>query len=623
MAEHDNLESWLKANKLSELLPILEENDVAELSDLTEFEDQSEIDEFVVELRISTILQSQLKTALLRLMCADNTSPNENEEIRKINEALCCYYESLGSNGYYKPNNKGKFKEFMDVNGFDQKDIEQQLGDNGTVDNCLFVDMDEDFPLVTDTQDVEQRNKEIFEILQHCYKYKMSPAHKNQSQTENTITYECYDDSDDCYQESFIDPLNTERLQAVWNSENAKTDIIKCIGSLRIEFTDKKKLTKTEVLLGTATVIDIDENDCCHVLTVAHNAYQLLRQCPGCNKKTICQKCVKCATTCKRVKPLQLIEATRITFFRRCIVKQQIDSTGEIKQFGDPISSYHINNYKIYKSLYQQHATAKSGYDLCIMSFQCNNVEDVDMYREICRNIQLISDDTFARKSKARLHIFGYPGSKGYVDKYTQRKMHQMYGMSSGVNGNKFKVAINDITKRKYVINDEIDTEQGMSGSSIWTFCNKRQQFLIYAVHAGGKQEDKSGVNYGTFLDKDHIEWIERMQFKLLLKPGFNIVPSKKREYILEQLKENEYAFTGGDGYRKGMVSIKTTIRDDYRKRTVSNDDEKKQNVEIKQEQRDPEKLFADDNHKIILICGKTGTGKTTLINSMMNYIYG
>ena len=35
------------------------------------------------------------------------------------------------------------------------------------------------------------------------------------------------------------------------------------------------------------------------------------------------------------------------------------------------------------------------------------------------------------------------------------------------------------------------------------------------------------------------------------------------------------------------------------------------------------EKLFADDEHKIILVCGKTGVGKSTLINSMMNYIYG
>eukprot|EP01084_Bolivina_argentea_P064536 117676_1 len=68
---------------------------------------------------------------------------------------------------------------------------------------------------------------------------------------------------------------------------------------------------------------------------------------------------------------------------------------------------------------------------------------------------------------------------------------------------------------------------------------------------------------------------------------------------IISKSKENEYTF-----------SIKTTTR-------KLNDDEKQ--IEMKEEKRQPEKLFADENHKIILVCGKTGTGKTTLINSMIN----
>eukprot|EP01084_Bolivina_argentea_P042069 77625_1 len=90
---------------------------------------------------------------------------------------------------------------------------------------------------------------------------------------------------------------------------------------------------------------------------------------------------------------------------------------------------------------------------------------------------------------------------------------------------------------------------------------------------------------------------------------GVNIASSIKREYIIPELKENEYTFRGGNGYNKHMVSILKTTR------TLNN------NFKVTIETMS-QKLGANENHKIILVCGKTGTGKTTLINSMMNYIY-
>eukprot|EP01084_Bolivina_argentea_P064532 117669_1 len=121
------------------------------------------------------------------------------------------------------------------------------------------------------------------------------------------------------------------------------------------------------------------------------------------------------------------------------------------------------------------------------------------------------------------------------------------------------------------------------------------------------------GDGNGDDSNESHATQIQNVQYKALLKNGFNVVASKKREYIVSKLEENEYAYKGGNGYNKQTVSIKTTIRD-------LNADKKE--VQVKEATRQPEKLFADENHKIILVCGKTGTGKTTLINSMMNYIY-
>ena len=92
----------------------------------------------------------------------------------------------------------------------------------------------------------------------------------------------------------------------------------------------------------------------------------------------------------------------------------------------------------------------------------------------------------------------------------------------------------------------------------------------------------------------------KRMKFP----PGVHVVPYEKREYRVSKIKQ-EYEQNGSIEYVKPIVDVFRTVNNKIsRMKTL-------------------EKLFADDEHKIILVCGKTGVGKSTLINSMMNYIYG
>eukprot|EP01084_Bolivina_argentea_P257940 434659_1 len=405
-----------------------------------------------------------------------------------------------------------------------------------------------------------------------------------------------YEDSDDCLQESFIDPTIRGRRKPVWNSKNANDDIIKCIGSLSIVY-DNDKLTQTETCCGTATIININDNGYGFLLTAAHNAFQFVRKCQSCGNTTISRKCRKCDAKCMKLKPKQLIKATEITFSQRCTEKTN---------FGNEREIYVVEDFVIRKSMYEKYSSGKDGYDICIMKIKCKGDIESAKYKNICKRIQLVEDPNFGSTLKAKLHIYGYPYDKG--------DGNQMYGMSNEMGSNEmdchnFRVVKNDKTGKYFIENHSIDTQAGQSGAAIWTYLKGVcSMFNIYGVHVGGKQEDKLGVNFATYLDADTIRWINQAQFRLTLKPGFNLIPSEKREYIISDVKENmEYK---SNNNQDKMFSIRTTFTG--------------QNIisDVKIEQRKPQKLVAENEHKIILMCGETGCGKSSLINSLMNYIF-
>eukprot|EP01084_Bolivina_argentea_P094003 169015_1 len=317
------------------------------------------------------------------------------------------------------------------------------------------------------------------------------------------------DDEDD-YQECIINPKNDRRV-IICDSQNKDNDIIKCIGSLEVHFIPDSTIMQDESIHGTGTVIYIDSKNIIYVLTAAHNVRAVERKCAACDTKTLRRKCKnkKCDSNPRTEKTGNVIEPQDIFFNRRG------NGTGNGDKLGQSIERYQAEKYKIpdkYPDKWNAFATPKGGFDICIISFKCHDRNGIQLYKNVCSKIKLmVNDETFGDHSS--VYIYGYPGHRREVKNH--RTYYYLYGMgTSKINAkNKFTVATNSKTNKKYIVNECIDTTVGQSGSCIYSYHhNDTNRFLIYGVHTGGSPVQKpKPCNFGTFLDVDTMSWIKNV----------------------------------------------------------------------------------------------------------------
>ena len=104
---------------------------------------------------------------------------DDDEESIPMDKALGEYYKQCGRDDYYDEYRCSKFIRFMHENEFEEEHLEDQLGKGATLDNCDLIEMDDNFPLLksnnNDTINKIFRKKDVFEVLQHCDKYGLSP----------------------------------------------------------------------------------------------------------------------------------------------------------------------------------------------------------------------------------------------------------------------------------------------------------------------------------------------------------------------------------------------------------------------------------------------------------------
>eukprot|EP01084_Bolivina_argentea_P268389 455841_1 len=86
-----------------------------------------------------------------------------HNKIEQMDKELGIYYINLDRDDYFGANAIGKFATFCEKNGFLSDDIDDEL--NLEPYECLFVTMDEYFPLNTDVNDEHKRKAMIYDVI--------------------------------------------------------------------------------------------------------------------------------------------------------------------------------------------------------------------------------------------------------------------------------------------------------------------------------------------------------------------------------------------------------------------------------------------------------------------------
>eukprot|EP01084_Bolivina_argentea_P137030 241332_1 len=202
-------------------------------------------------------------------------------------------------------------------------------------------------------------------------------------------THETYDnDSEEDTKECIIDPGN-DRRKIICDSFNRNDGIIQCIGTLETTYIPDPKLKKTEKMCGTGTVIHCDDTNKIYILTTAHNVRGIERECVNCQTKTLAKQCSNKKCDGSTTITTKLIKPKDIWFTRRGIKSDA--------NLGQCIEQYEAIHYKI-PELYETFSKPYNGYDICLVICQCSDKDNINIYKQNCRNICLVNDTSFGGK---------------------------------------------------------------------------------------------------------------------------------------------------------------------------------------------------------------------------------
>lgn len=155
--------------------------------------------------QVFEVLQQCYLYSISLLNHIQSTPPCEFQSFQRIDWALMLYYQQCGIKHYFSSiTEKGRFIEFVQENKCEEDEIDRYLGSDSKPEDCVYIRMDDKFPLsgVSDTDN--DRDEQIFNVIKYCYVHGKPPTLTELKKQKKVFCLSCHLCKDNCIGIYFI-----------------------------------------------------------------------------------------------------------------------------------------------------------------------------------------------------------------------------------------------------------------------------------------------------------------------------------------------------------------------------------------------------------------------------------
>eukprot|EP01084_Bolivina_argentea_P283741 486037_1 len=120
-----------------------------------------------------------------------------------IDACLGQYYEDMSRTDYYDDDGQGKFALFCEENELEDEDVDEEL--KGDAADCLYLDMDDNFPLSANITEEDDKQTAIFQIFQQCYQATAAVTSVSSNSNDHQLLINLERISDDIITQAYND----------------------------------------------------------------------------------------------------------------------------------------------------------------------------------------------------------------------------------------------------------------------------------------------------------------------------------------------------------------------------------------------------------------------------------